>query len=102
MSDATKNAKRAQRKNRIRATVTGTAERPRLSVHVSNLHVSAQIIDDTTGKTLVSATTVGAKDVKGTLTEKAAKLGADIAEKAKRQKLHKSCLTAAVVSIMAA
>ena len=87
MSDATKNAKRAQRKNRIRATVSGTTERPRLSVFISSTHISAQIIDDTVGKTLVSATTVGAKDAKGTLTEKAAKLGADLAEKAKKAKI---------------
>ena len=57
------------RKNRVRAKVTGTADRPRLSVFISNTHVSAQIIDDTTGKTLASATSVGAK-LTGTMTEK--------------------------------
>jgi len=87
MSEATKLAKRAQRKHRIRATVSGTPERPRLSVFISNTHVSAQIIDDTTGKTLAAASTVGVKEAKGTLTEKAAIVGADIAEKAKKAKI---------------
>jgi large subunit ribosomal protein L18 len=59
------------RKARVRAKVIGTAERPRLSVTISNLHVSAQIIDDAKGHTLASATTVGAKAT-GTMTEKCA------------------------------
>lgn len=88
MSVSTKLAKRAQRKNRIRATVSGTSDRPRLSIFVSNTNVSAQIIDDTIGKTLVSATTVGSK-TKGTLTEKAAALGVEIADKAKKAKVTK-------------
>jgi large subunit ribosomal protein L18 len=74
------------RKQRVRATVSGTAERPRLSVTISNLHVSAQLIDDTAGKTLVAATTVGTK-VTGTMTEKAAQVGTDIAKKAKKAKI---------------
>ena len=69
------------RKNRVRAKVTGTAERPRLTVTISNLHVSAQLIDDVAAKTLVSATTVG-KKATGTMTEKAASVGAEIAKKA--------------------
>ena len=77
---------RAQRKNRIRATVTGTSERPRLSITVSNLHVSAQIIDDSTGTTLVAATSVG-NNTKATLTEKAVMIGTDIAAKAKKAKI---------------
>ncbi len=75
------------RKNRVRATVSGTTERPRLSVRISNLHVSAQIIDDTTHKTLVAATTVGQKSVTGTMTERAAWVGTEIAKKAKAKKL---------------
>ncbi len=78
---------RAQRQHRIRATVSGTADRPRLSVHVSNLHVSAQIIDDTAHKTLVAVTTVGQKTLKGSMTEKAAWVGAEIAAKAKTAKI---------------
>jgi ribosomal protein L18 len=41
-----------RRANRVRTVIAGTTERPRLSVNVSNMHISAQIIDDTTGKTL--------------------------------------------------
>jgi len=78
----------ALRKNRVRATVSGTAERPRLTVTISNIHVSAQLIDDVAGKTLAAATTVGSK-AKGTLTEKAATVGKDIADKAKKAKITK-------------
>lgn len=77
---------RAQRKARIRSVVSGTAERPRLSVTISNLHVSAQLIDDTGGKTIAAATTIGQKTA-GNLTEKAAVVGADIAAKAKAAKV---------------
>ena len=76
------------RKQRVRATVVGTAERPRLSVTISNKHVSAQIIDDSTSKTLVSSTTVGAKQT-GNLTELAKFVGSDIAKKAKKAKITK-------------
>jgi len=78
---------RFQRRHRVRATVHGTAARPRLSVHVSNLHVTAQLIDDDAKNTLAYVSTVGAKDAKGTLTEKAAWVGAEIAKKAKAKKV---------------
>jgi large subunit ribosomal protein L18 len=74
------------RKNRVRAKVHGTAERPRLSVTISNVHVSAQLIDDEKGHTLASATTIGTK-ASGTMTEKAAKIGADLAKKAAKAKI---------------
>jgi len=77
---------RSLRKNRVRAKVQGTAERPRLTVTISNMHISAQIIDDTAQRTLAAATTVGAK-LTGTMTENAAKVGADIAKKAKKAKI---------------
>lgn len=77
----------ALRKGRVRAKISGTSERPRLTVTISNLHVSAQIIDDVAQKTLVSATTVGSK-AKGTKTELAAKIGAEIAKKAKKAKIN--------------
>ncbi len=48
----------AKKHRRIRVKISGTAERPRLSVHKSNKHIYAQIIDDTKGITLVSAGTV--------------------------------------------
>lgn len=78
---------RALRKDRVRARVTGTSSRPRLSVTISNMHISAQIIDDTKQHTLVAASTVGTKSLKGTLTEKAAIVGADIAKKALKKKI---------------
>ena len=74
------------RKNRVRARVGGTAERPRLTVFISNTHVSAQLIDDVNGKTLAAATTVGQK-LTGTMTEKAARIGEQIAAKAKKAKV---------------
>lgn len=79
---------RAQRKGRIRSTVIGTPERPRLSAHFSLMHVSAQIIDDSSHKTLVAVSTVGAKQT-GSLTDKAAWVGAEVAKKAKAAKLKK-------------
>ncbi len=88
MSDlAHKLKNRALRKNRIRATVSGTAGRPRLSVYISNMNVSAQLVDDATHKTLVAVTTVGSKVAEGTMTEKAAWVGAEIATKAKAAKM---------------
>ena len=77
---------RSLRKNRVRAKVHGTAARPRLSVTISNLHVSAQLIDDDKGHTLASATTVGTKAT-GTMTEKCASVGTEIAKKAKKAKV---------------
>ncbi len=77
------------RKQRTRSNITGTAERPRLSVHVSNLHVTAQVIDDTTHKTLVYASTVGKKDLPKTMTKKAEWVGAEVAKKAKAAKIKK-------------
>lgn len=82
---------RSLRKARIRSTVHGTAERPRLSVFISNTQVSAQVIDDVKAVTLASSTTVGTK-VEGSLAEKAAWVGADIAKKAKKAKVSKVVL----------
>ena len=76
------------RANRTRAKIHGTAERPRLSVNISNKHIIAQIIDDDKGATLAYATTVGSKD-KGSKTELAAKIGSEIAKKAKKAKIEK-------------
>ena len=75
------------RKHRVRATVNGTAARPRLSVHVSNMHVTAQVIDDAKQATLAYVSTIGAKASTGTMTEKAAWVGAEIAKKAKAKKI---------------
>jgi large subunit ribosomal protein L18 len=77
---------RLQRKGRIRATINGTAARPRLSVHVSNLHITAQLVDDDAQRTLAYVSTIGSKAT-GTMTEKAAWVGAEIAKKAKGAKV---------------
>jgi large subunit ribosomal protein L18 len=78
-----------QRKHRVRATVSGTADRPRLSVHISNKHITAQVIDDEAGKTLAYASTVGAKSAKGSMKERAAQVGEEVAKKAKAAKVSK-------------
>jgi len=74
------------RKNRVRAKISGTADRPRLSVLISNKHVSVQLIDDIKQNTLAASTTVGTK-ITGTITEQAAIIGTDIAKKAKKAKI---------------
>ena len=74
------------RAKRTRAKIHGTAKRPRLSVYFSNQHIVAQVIDDDKGVTLCYATTVGA-NMKGTKTEKAAAIGAEIAKAAKAKKI---------------
>jgi large subunit ribosomal protein L18 len=78
---------KTHRKARIRSVISGTADRPRLCVFVSNTHVTAQLIDDTTGKTLGYATTVGKKTIKGSMSEKAATVGEEIAKQAKAVKV---------------
>lgn len=78
---------RARRQGRVRAVVSGTAKRPRLSVYVSNTHLTAQLIDDEAHKTLGYVTTVGQKALKGTMTEKAVWTGEQIAGKAKTLKV---------------
>ena len=77
---------RAKKHYRLRNHISGTAQRPRLAVFRSNNHMYAQIIDDTVGNTLVSASTLDA-DVKADLektnnVEAATKLGTVIAKKA--------------------
>ena len=77
---------RVKKHNRMRNHLAGTAQRPRLAVFRSNNHMYAQIIDDTVGNTLVSASTLQ-KEVKAELektndVEAAAYLGKVIAEKA--------------------
>ncbi len=80
----------ALRKGRIRSIIAGTADRPRLSVFVSSHHVSAQLIDDAAQKTVAAVSTIGSKTAKGTLTEKAAWVGTEIATKAKAAKIDKA------------
>ena len=77
------NKQRLKRHVRVRAKISGTAERPRLCVYRSNANISAQIIDDTQGVTLVSASTLEASfEGIGSNKEAAKKIGAAIAERA--------------------
>jgi large subunit ribosomal protein L18 len=80
-----------RRAHRVRARLSGTTERPRMAVNISNLHITAQIINDETGKTLAYATTVGQK-VDGNMSAKAAWVGGAIAKKAKTAKITKVVL----------
>lgn len=75
---------RATRHNRVRAVVSGTPERPRLAVFRSNKNIEAQIIDDTKGITLVSASSYekGNKFENGSNIEAAKLVGKAIAERA--------------------
>ncbi|MBR2474022.1 MAG: 50S ribosomal protein L18 [Clostridia bacterium] len=77
------NKARIQRHKRVRAKISGTAERPRLCVYRSNANISAQIIDDVNGVTLVSATSTE-KDFAnyGGNKEAAREIGKKVAERA--------------------
>ncbi len=61
MSKTNRRESRARRHKRVRSIITGTAARPRLNVFRSLVHIYAQLIDDATGATLVSASTVDAE-----------------------------------------
>jgi large subunit ribosomal protein L18 len=76
---------RRRRHRRVRKLVRGTAERPRLAVHRSNRHITAQVIDDVAGRTLAAASTVEA-DLRAGATgnkEAAATVGRLVAERAR-------------------
>jgi large subunit ribosomal protein L18 len=79
-----KKVARLRRHSRLRKHISGTEERPRLVVTRSNRHMVAQVVDDTKGITLVSASTMQAdfSGFEGTKTEAAKKVGALIASKA--------------------
>ncbi len=80
-------ASRIRRHKRIRSTISGTASVPRLSVFKSNKHISVQLIDDASGKTLAGA---HSRDVKGKgMMEKSVKIGEAIAQKAGALKVTK-------------
>ena len=86
ISKIDKNADRLKRHERVRNKVSGTADRPRLSVFRSLNHIYAQIIDDTQGKTLVAASTLDkaiAESVKELTKKEAAKVvGQEVAKRA--------------------
>lgn len=73
--------RRLKIKSRIRRTIKGTAEKPRLTVFRSNAQIYAQIIDDVTGKTLASASSLAIKE-KMPKKEQAAKVGELLAKNA--------------------
>ena len=83
----TKSNRRLRIKRRIRKIVTGTSERPRMSVFRSNKEIYAQLIDDTTGKTILSASSTekGIASQKVAKTEQAALVGKLMAEKASKE-----------------
>jgi large subunit ribosomal protein L18 len=88
MNTVKKQALRLKRKKRIRSRITGTAERPRLSIYRSTRHVSAQIIDDVKGVTLLTVSSYG----KGQKEERAsvkvcAEVGKRIAEQCKQKNI---------------
>ena len=78
-----RNAQRIKRHTRVRGKISGTPERPRLAVYRSNANISAQIIDDVNGVTLVSANTYE-KDFEGIGSNKEAarKVGNILAQRA--------------------
>ena len=84
-----RNEMRLERHNRIRKDLKGTSDRPRLNVFRSNANITAQIIDDEKGVTLVSASTLE-KELKianGGNVEAAKVIGAEIAKRAKKAKI---------------
>lgn len=76
-----KNKNRVVRHERLRKKINGTAECPRLSVFRSNAHIHAQVIDDTTGNTLVSCSSVELKLAQGGNVEAAKTVGTEIAKR---------------------
>lgn len=85
MNSRNKQKHRISRHKRVRAKIVGTSERPRVSVFKSNKHIFVQFIDDKANKTIISSKIVsgGKSKIKGNKTDKAAKIGEMLAEKAK-------------------
>ncbi|HWH25827.1 MAG TPA: 50S ribosomal protein L18 [Pseudolysinimonas sp.] len=85
-SAASKSAQRARRHARLRKRISGSSERPRLVVTRSARHVFVQVVDDTKGHTVASASTLEAdlRSFDGDKTAKAKKVGELVAERAKQ------------------
>lgn len=95
MADNTQKTQRRDRiRRRIRATIRGTSERPRLCIHKSNKHVQAQLVDDLAANTIVSASTQMeslADELKGkSQSEKAEVVGKQLAKLADEQGITKA------------
>ena len=82
LKKVSKNAERQRRHARVRTKVSGTADRPRLNVFRSNSHISAQLIDDVNGVTLVSANSVEMKLENGGNIAAATLVGTEVAQRA--------------------
>lgn len=83
------NQNRIKRQKRIRTKIVGSALRPRLTVFRSNVHLSLQVINDETGKTLVSASDLGKESkLKGTKTERAIAITQVLLTGLKKQKIN--------------
>ena len=87
ISKLDKNKLRLKRHRRIRGKISGTAERPRLSIFRSNKNIYAQLIDDVAGVTLASASTLDENVSDATKLEQAAAVGKAIAEAAKAKNI---------------
>jgi large subunit ribosomal protein L18 len=83
MSVITKEARRLKRRRRVRAKVTGTAERPRISVFRSNRGISAQLVDDVAGHTITAVTWTEAEIRALPRADQPKRVGALLAERAK-------------------
>jgi large subunit ribosomal protein L18 len=82
---ASRTAARQKRHERIRLSLAGTPQRPRLAVFRSLNHIYAQVIDDSSGRTLVAASSLekGLRSAKATKTEEAGNVGRILAERAR-------------------
>lgn len=87
ISKPDKNKLRLKRHRRVRGKISGTAERPRLSIFRSNKNIYAQLIDDVAGVTLASASTLDENVSDATKVEQAAAVGKAIAEAAKAKNI---------------
>ena len=85
----TKREARIRRHERVRKVVSGTLEMPRLNVFRSNNAIYAQVINDITGTTLVSSSSLELKIKNGGNIEAAKAVGKDVAEKCKKAKIKK-------------
>jgi large subunit ribosomal protein L18 len=82
------NKNRIKRQRRIRAKISGTATRPRLTVFRSNMHIALQVVDDGTAKTLAQASDLGKDNqLKGSKMERATKVAENLLEQLKKKKL---------------
>ena len=95
MANVSRNDRRVKRHDRVRKNLNGTPERPRLCVYRSNKNISAQIIDDVNGITLVAASSLD-KELKAELAnggnkEAAKKVGAVLAKRALEKGIEEVC-----------